>query len=342
MITSSPTSYRWPHRLALLSAVVTFPLIWVGGLVTSYDAGMAVPDWPGTYGYNLFAYPWTTWFFGPWDIFVEHGHRLLGAAIGLLMIALVATTFAVRAPRWLIQFAFFLLALVILQGILGGARVNLDERLIALLHGCTGPVFFVSLVAFAVVTSPRFPLSRPLESQSTEDRQPANRLATAAWGFAAVCYLQLVLGALVRHVPVTSTAGFFRAVMLLHIVLAVMILAQALLLGVTIIRAKQGNSVSRWVGWSLLLVVTVQIGLGIMTYVSKYAWPEWMGSFQFAAAHVTREKSVLQALLATAHVANGSLILAAAVIMSLQASRVWRPAAVIASSAPFLLVRTSA
>src|SRR5688572_15962597 len=100
---STPTSYRWPHRLALLSAVVIFPLIWVGGLVTSYDAGMAVPDWPGTYGYNLFLYPWTTWFFGPFDLFIEHGHRLLGALAGMLMIALVAATALSKCPRWLLQ-----------------------------------------------------------------------------------------------------------------------------------------------------------------------------------------------------------------------------------------------
>ena len=62
----------------------TFPLIWVGGLVTTYDAGMAVPDWPNTYGYNLFLYPWQTWLSGPWDLFIEHGHRLLGALVGMI------------------------------------------------------------------------------------------------------------------------------------------------------------------------------------------------------------------------------------------------------------------
>ena len=71
----------WPHRLAVALACATFPLIWVGGLVTTYDAGMAVPDWPGTYGYNLLLYPWQTWIAGPWDLFIEHGHRLLGAAV---------------------------------------------------------------------------------------------------------------------------------------------------------------------------------------------------------------------------------------------------------------------
>jgi cytochrome c oxidase assembly protein subunit 15 len=351
-MTTTPNISTWPHRLALLSAVVTFPLIWVGGLVTSYDAGMAVPDWPTTYGYNLFAYPLKSWL-GDWDIFIEHSHRLLGALAGMLMIALVVTTFVCRTPPWMKQFACALLGLVIMQGALGGARVLMDERTVALLHGCTGPVFFVSLVAFAVVSHVGWTSGPTAHVGLTPRRSPegrtggpthdtSGRFALACWGFAAVCYLQLVLGALVRHVPVTSSAGFFRAVVLLHIVLAVILLGQALLLAGKILLAKKDLSVSRWVGGALLALVVVQVSLGVMTYVVKYSYPEWMGSFQFAAGHVNYEKSALQAVIATAHVANGSLILAMAVLMSLQASREWRPAAVVASVAPLLLARSAA
>ncbi len=72
-----------PHRVAWALVCTVFPLIWVGGLVTTYDAGMAVPDWPGTYGYNMFLYPWTSWLAAPWDLFIEHGHRLLGSLAGI-------------------------------------------------------------------------------------------------------------------------------------------------------------------------------------------------------------------------------------------------------------------
>src|SRR5204863_1037959 len=113
----------WPHRLAVALALVTFPLIWVGGLVTTYDAGMAVPDWPGTYGYNLLRYPWQSWLAGPFDLFIEHGHRLLGATAGLLAIALVTVVLITDRRRWLVAASFGALALVIFQGILGGARV---------------------------------------------------------------------------------------------------------------------------------------------------------------------------------------------------------------------------
>ncbi|MEM1304636.1 MAG: COX15/CtaA family protein, partial [Planctomycetota bacterium] len=79
---------RWTRRLAVLLCGMTFPLICIGGLITTTAAGMSVPDWPGTYGYNMFRYPWQTWLFGPWDLFIEHGHRLLAATVGLVTIGL--------------------------------------------------------------------------------------------------------------------------------------------------------------------------------------------------------------------------------------------------------------
>ena len=76
------TSSLWSHRWAVALSCATFPLLWVGGLVTTTDSGMAVPDWPNTYGYNLFLYPWETWITGPWALFLEHSHRLIGATVG--------------------------------------------------------------------------------------------------------------------------------------------------------------------------------------------------------------------------------------------------------------------
>src|SRR5688572_14656164 len=165
----------WPHRLAVTLALVTFPLIWVGGLVTTYDAGMAVPAWPGTYGYNLLAYPWTTWIAGPLDLFIEHGHRLLGAATGLISIALTIVVFRSDERPWLRWAAVGAVALVIAQGALGGARVLFDVRLVALIHGCVGPLFFAYLAVLVVATSRWWHKTRPLDSA------PGMRLVQSAW-----------------------------------------------------------------------------------------------------------------------------------------------------------------
>src|ERR1043165_4509809 len=116
MIATSPNRVSpWPHRLAVVLACATFPLVWVGGLVTTTDSGMAVPDWPNTYGYNLFLYPWQTWLLGPWDLFIEHGHRLLGASVGIITIFLVATVWRKEPRAWVRWLSLAALVCVILQ-----------------------------------------------------------------------------------------------------------------------------------------------------------------------------------------------------------------------------------
>ena len=102
----------WPHRLAVALCCATFPLVWVGGLVTTHDAGMAVPDWPNTYGYNLLLYPWSEWFAGPWDLFIEHAHRLFASAVGLLCIAFVIVVWRADSRLWMRYVSIGALALV--------------------------------------------------------------------------------------------------------------------------------------------------------------------------------------------------------------------------------------
>src|SRR5438552_15223851 len=78
---SQTTHNPWLARFALLTALATLVLICFGGLVTSHEAGMAVPDWPNTFGYNLFVFPISKWVGG---IFYEHTHRLVAAGVGFL------------------------------------------------------------------------------------------------------------------------------------------------------------------------------------------------------------------------------------------------------------------
>jgi cytochrome c oxidase assembly protein subunit 15 len=75
----SPSS-SWLKRFSLLTAAVTFALIWMGGLVTSHNAGLAVPDWPNTYGYNMFFFPISKWV---GNIYYEHTHRLVASVVGM-------------------------------------------------------------------------------------------------------------------------------------------------------------------------------------------------------------------------------------------------------------------
>ncbi len=246
--------HRLVHSLAVILTVAVFPLIWVGGLVTTYDAGMAVPDWPGTYGWNMFAYPAATWIYGPFDLLVEHSHRLLGSLAGLLSIALVVATFRSDPRGWFRWWTVFVLAAVIAQGALGGFRVLLDERAAAMIHGCTGPLFFAMATATAVMSS-RWWLQRS-NAGDAADAPPSTRLSLVwlATILLLASYFQLVLGAQLRHVTAATPANLFTGFVHLHLSFAGLVLILALVLGLArasaaICRAACGPQVCCWSCW---------------------------------------------------------------------------------------------
>src|SRR3954464_8165261 len=107
------------HRIALFTAAATFPLIFMGGLVTSHGAGMSVPDWPNSYGYNMFMFPPSKWVGG---IFYEHTHRLMATVVGMLSIVLAIAAWKLESRKWVRWLAYGVLGVVIIQGILGGLR----------------------------------------------------------------------------------------------------------------------------------------------------------------------------------------------------------------------------
>src|SRR5215468_8839502 len=103
----------WLHRFAVLTALATLVLLGLGGLVTSHGAGMAVPDWPNTYGYNMFFFPMSKWVGG---IFYEHTHRLIASGVGLLTTILALWVWGARARTFLTgaSLVVFLVAIVLL------------------------------------------------------------------------------------------------------------------------------------------------------------------------------------------------------------------------------------
>src|SRR5262245_11980243 len=307
----------WPHRLAVALALVTFPLIWVGGLVTAYDARLAGPRWPGTYGYNLLLYPWQSWIAGPWDLFIEHGHRLLGASAGLLAIALVVVVWMTDRRPWLIAVALGALGLVVFQGLLGGARVLFDERLVAMVHACVGPLFFAYLAGLIVVTSRWWARASHLEHAA------GSKFARTTWTVVGLAYLQLVLGAALRHVPPAASTGFFRAALFLHLLIAAALTVHVLIVAWRVCTLP---STARGLAAPSVLVtslVVAQLLLGAGTYVAKYAFPAWLGDYAFTASFVVHERSLAQSLITTAHVANGSLILFVSVVLAFRSSRLF-------------------
>ncbi len=314
--TATHPASPWPHRWAVALACATFPLLWVGGLVTTTDSGMAVPDWPSTYGYNLFLYPWSTWLAGPWDLFVEHGHRLLGATVGLMTIALLVMLWRRDDRHWMRRLGVAALALVIFQGVLGGMRVRLDERTLAMLHGCTGPLFFAVTVTMAVFTSRRWRLS-----ESSAVSPSAGHIRRLALVTCILIYLQIVVGAVLRHVPVAAEPGAFALAVRFHLFLAAIVtLHVALLAWLVLSRAR---AIKPLAGLATLLValIAAQLALGAGTWLVKFSVPVWASDWISTGSVAVQDGGWLQTHIITAHVAAGSLLLATSLALALYAQR---------------------
>jgi cytochrome c oxidase assembly protein subunit 15 len=298
--------------MAWVLACATFPLIWVGGLVTTTDAGMAFRDWLTSDGHFMLVYPWLS---SAGEKFVEHGHRLLGATVGFLSIALVAVVWRTESRAWVRKFSLVILAGVILQGVLGGMRVMLDERTLALVHGCTGPMFFMLAVAMVVFTSRWW-----REAPATEPTPELRNLFRLSIVCTALALTQLAVGAVVRHAPHLTAAyasALFQTAVYLHLLLALMIVVYALLLAwrCTVNRLQVTASLC------LTALVAGQVLLGLATWVLKYGVPRWASGLVGESSFVNREADFVQNAIVTSHVAVGSLILAVSLVIALRLGR---------------------
>ena len=335
---------RWPHRVAVLLVGLTFPLIWVGGLVTSYDAGMAVPDWPSTYGYNLFLYPWQTWLFGPFDILVEHGHRLLASLVGFITIALLVSIWKCSTSPALRVCGVIALGLVVGQGVLGGMRVLFDERDLAKVHGCVGPLFFAFTCFLATFTSRRWRETQSTTRSADSSAAVDNRLFRFAALTAGWAYLQIALGAQLRHLTPDVAPGAFRALLLFHLVVAAIVTSHLIWLAIKTRRATRNLTSPETSAWltrptrALVLLVVTQLTLGAATWVLNYGFPIWFRDYAWAQDFVIQHESFRQALVSTAHVAIGALIFALSTVV---AARVWRTLPATSNAAVLAISLTS-
>ncbi|OGB91240.1 MAG: hypothetical protein A3H39_04715 [candidate division NC10 bacterium RIFCSPLOWO2_02_FULL_66_22] len=239
--------------MAVITAGATFLLILAGGLVTNTGAGLAVPDWPTTFGYNMFLYPWSKMVGG---IFYEHSHRLIGSVVGLLTLTLTLVLWAVETRRWLRWLGGAALLAVIIQGVLGGLRVILLQETLAIVHGALAQAFFGLTAALALFTS--------REWKEEPHPLPGERAGHLFWLAAlttGAIYLQLVVGALLTHVGARLDAHLLLATLIAILVpnLAVRILAR---------HADRPGLVRPAVILCGLLVLQLLLGLG--SYVHRF------------------------------------------------------------------------
>jgi len=185
-------SATWLNRFAWITCVATLFLICSGGMVTSKGVGLAVPDWPTTFGYNMFFFPVSKWIGG---IFFEHTHRLIASAVGLLTIILTIWLWRSEPRKWVRSLGIIALCAVILQGVLGGLRVTMLKDEIGIFHACLAQAFLGLVVVIALATSKFW---RTL-ADIVVDPKKIITIKTIAFATTVAIYVQLALGATMRH-----------------------------------------------------------------------------------------------------------------------------------------------
>ncbi|MEA2488230.1 MAG: heme a synthase [Acidobacteriota bacterium] len=175
---------RWLRRFTKLVAAATLFLIFAGAMVTSTGSGLAVPDWPLSYG--MLMPPMVA------GIFYEHGHRMVATTVGILVI-LQAIWLQRREPRRFVRrLGWLSLAAVICQGLLGGITVLLLlPKAVSISHAALAELFFCINVSIAFFTSNW--------SRSLGTLQKGDAPVKMAWGLTALVYLQILAGAVMRH-----------------------------------------------------------------------------------------------------------------------------------------------
>src|SRR5436190_10412760 len=177
------------HRFATLVAGCTVLLVLAGSLVTSTGSGLSVPDWPTTYGWNMFAFPPSKWVGG---ILYEHGHRLIASGVGFLTVVLAAWLWHEERRRWLRWLGVAALGSVVAQGVLGGLTVLFFlPPAVSTAHAGLAEVFFCMTVAIAVFTSPSW--------NATANPVDDGRLRSIATLTTAAISVQILIGAVMRH-----------------------------------------------------------------------------------------------------------------------------------------------
>ena len=285
---NAPGDSIWLHRFAVLTACGTFLLIIAGGLVVGNEAGLAVPDWPLSFG---------TWM-PPMEggIFYEHGHRMVATSVGFLMTVLAIWLWRREPRRWVWRLGFVALVAVITQGILGGITVlYLLPTPVSVSHACLAQLFFCMTLSLALFTSREWNV--PVEPEQDRESPQFRHLAVAA---TAAIFIQLVLGAALRHKGLGLTPHLIGAGAVTCLTIWVVHRAS---------NKFPGQKTLARLAWAAGTLLVLQLTLGAGSYWIRLATQDAVQP-QPATVWIT-----------TAHVAAGALLLGASLLLTLQSYR---------------------
>jgi cytochrome c oxidase assembly protein subunit 15 len=296
-----PTPNPWHHRYVKLVTVFTVLLIAAGGMVTSTDSGLSVPDWPTTYGWNMFTFPMSKWVGG---IRYEHSHRLIASTVGFLAIIMAGWTWWIETRPWVRKLGFAALGAVILQGLLGGLTVLFFlPPAISIGHAGLAQIFFCLTLTLALVTSPGWK-----NATATVDDAMLRRVALTT---TAIIYTQILIGATMRHTNAGLAIPDFPfafghvlppvwnpkvAIHFAHRVGALVVTLAILATSSHVFYHHRGRRELVRPAFLLLMFLSMQVTLGAFVVWSR-----------------------MDPVINTAHVVNGALVLGSSLVLTLRA-----------------------
>ena len=293
------SSMRQRHIFTLVTLFFTVVLLGWGAVVTSIEAGMAVPDWPTTFDSMDPINPTPGWYKIP-AVLAEHGHRVMGMIVGALTLILALWTFVADPRSWMKKVGIAALLLVIVQGILGGLRVVWISLDMAVIHACTAQLFFATLVAMALFTTPSW-----LKADNVlPENEASDKFRRIALIMTVLLYGQIILGAILRHPGGGADpmlAGF-------HMLGAGVIFAMVFMTIKAAKKADPEKQVVSKMAHALAGILTLQIILGFVAYI-------------VILQDADTGRGVLQVVLNTAHMVVGALFFASAVALVLVSRR---------------------
>ena len=291
----------WHVGFLAVASTLVFLMLITGGLVTGMEAGLAVPDWPNSYGHNMLLYPLTEMVVpGNEGVFFEHAHRLTGMLIGLTSLMMVVCVWKWNTCKYVRLLALLIFIFVCLQGLLGGLRVTgyltlsqdremLSPNLwIGVVHGVVGQMIFAGFVMLSAMMSPRW--RSPEKNTNKGDATWATMLCVAM-------VLQLILGAMYRHMMGDETlAPKATHILYTHIAVAILVLLCAIVTGVRCMGRE--TAILKKLGISLHVLVLLQLLLG-------------GGALLVMLINKGNSVPLYEVIVTTLHQANGALLLGA-------------------------------
>lgn len=289
-----PAHSVWLHRFAWFTAALTLLLpVTTGAIVTTLKAGMVFSDWPSSDGHFILTYPWLS---AARDQFVEHGHRLSGMVIALISLALAISAWRTD-PRPLVRStATAIFAVVIAQALLGGARVLLDQQVMALLHGDFAALVFSLMAILVLITS------RGWDQRPRLNSVGRSHVVTATATLLLVTLVaQYVMGGFLRHLREREE---FAWAWMVHPWFAIVVLVATIGFAISV-RGSQSPHL-RLCARALISLTVAQSAIGLGTWYVRYGLPSW--------GVVAQQDSTPQIVICSLHKVVGMLTLMTSVV----------------------------